>query len=179
MSSLNFSKSELTEMLKFYQGQYSEAVARLNHIQSMISKLTGNIADTAVEPVAAIAVAASPVKETVSVPKTRVATTPKTRKKRGRQPIWAELILKSLKKFERPLTYKDLYREAKIQGGFTGDEKDAQIKAAVNQSVNRLRTVNNKITSVKVEGRTGKYLALNKWLNEDGSLIDEYSRRVI
>lgn len=175
MSSVNFSSAELADMLKYYQAQYTEAMAKVTHIQSMIKKLGGAVSEMPEsEASESVTVVAEPA---VRVRKNAAA--PRVKRKRGRQPIWSEMILKALKKFDRPLTYKDLMREAKIQGGIVGNDKDATIKAAVNQSVNRLKNFNKKIQSVKVEGKTGKYLVLNKWIDESGNLIEEYGRRVL
>jgi len=174
MSSVNFSSAELADMLNYYQAQYTEAVAKVNHIQSMIKKLGGAVSAS---PTSAVSVETSEAIEPVARGRKNAAT-PRPKRKRGRQPIWSDMILKSLKKFDRPLTYKDLIREAKIQGGITGTDKDATIKAAVNQSVNRLKNFNKKIQSVKIDGKTGKYLVLNKWIDESGNLIEEYGRRV-
>ena len=55
-------------------------------------------------------------------------------------------------------------------------ERKSNAKASILNAAFRLRTVTGEIVTVGRKGRKEKLIVRTSWLNEDGSLKDEYSR---
>jgi hypothetical protein len=172
MSNIQFSGEELAGLIQFYKQQHADLLQKVKHVEGMLAKLGGSVP---AEPTSA----SVSVRE--SAPAAKAPRAARTRRaKRGKPAIWADIVLKALKKFDRPLRYEDLYHEAIIAGNIDINEegKEKKLKEAVNQSIFRLRNVNKKISSVRVENQKGTFLALNKWLDEEGNLQEQYAKRV-
>ena len=56
------------------------------------------------------------------------------------------------------------------------EERKNNAKASILNAAFRLRTKEGKIVTVGRKGRKEKLLVLTKWLNEDGSLKEEYAK---
>lgn len=171
---IQISDNERAEMRLYYENELHSTLNKLRHISGMLEKLSG---DTQVN----IAVNTANLPST-SLPKISKLTTPersvrKRKKKRGRKSIWGEFILKTLKSLDRPLSYKEIIESAKFT--FHIHEKNTKaLKAAINQSAFRLRTVHNKIESLGEKGKKERYLALSSWYDENGKIDPTYLSKI-
>jgi hypothetical protein len=172
---LDLKSSELEEMRRFYEEEMDKTVVRLRHLQSVLGQLGGpariNINFGGDIP-------SAPGIEGVRVPvpvSEDTSTKRKRRKKRGRKSIWGEFILTTLKRHNRPMKYSEIIQSAKMQYNLP-ESRMKQLKAAINQSAFRLRTVHNKIDTVGEDGKKEKYIILSTWLDENKNLEKRYAR---
>jgi hypothetical protein len=169
---LDLTDTQLSAMKHFYEAELQQTVAKLRHLQDVLSKIDGNTH-----------VQINVVEERGSgLPTSRIALgddspSKRTRKKkRGRKSIWGEFILQTLKSTERPLLYSEIIQAAKVRFNVP-DSKKVALKAAINQSAFRLRTIHKKIETVGEEGKKERYMALLTWY-EDGKLSPQYSKYI-
>ena len=167
--SVVFNDAESRALRQFYEAELVQTVARYEHLKSVLGKLGVQVGDlpagTASAPVAAKPAAA------VAKPKR------KRKGKRGRKSIWGDFILKTLRKIDRPVFYSELVRMAQIQFNIKED-KLKELKAAINQSAFRLRTVHCKIDTIGESGKKEKRVGLKTWFDEDGNLKPEYAAKL-
>ena len=71
--------------------------------------------------------------------------------------------------------YSDLIDDAMAIHKISNERKDSA-KASILNAAFRLRTKEGRIVTVGRKGRKEKLLVLTKWLQEDGSLRNEYAR---
>jgi len=111
-------------------------------------------------------------------PAAAVAKPKRKRKgKRGRKSIWGDFILKTLRKIDRPVFYSELVQMAQIQFNIK-ENKLKELKAAINQSAFRLRSVHGKIDTIGESGKKEKRVGLKTWFDEDGNLKPEYAAKL-
>ena len=167
--SVVFNDAESRALRQFYEAELVQTVARYEHLKSVLEKLGVQVdelpAGTASAPVAAKPAAA------VAKPKR------KRKGKRGRKSIWGDFILKTLRKIDRPVFYSELVQMAQIQFNIKED-KLKELKAAINQSAFRLRTVHGKIDTIGESGKKEKRVGLKTWFDEDGNLKAEYAAKL-
>ena len=156
---LVINESEHAEMKAFYEAELIKSVKRLQHIQTVLGQLKS---DVKVEIVVAGI-------QQATEPKPRRTSRKKTRGKRGRKSIWGEFILQTLKDSGRPLKYSDIVTAARIKFNIP-EKKMKTLKAAINQSAFRLRTIHNQIETIGEVGKKEKLLALSKWVDSNGNL---------
>lgn len=167
--SVVFNDAESRALRQFYEAELVQTVARYEHLKSVLEKLGVQVDDlptgSASAPVAA-------------KPATAVAKPKRKRKgKRGRKSIWGDFILKTLRKIDRPVFYSELVQMAQIQFNIKED-KLKELKAAINQSAFRLRTVHGKIDTIGESGKKEKRVGLKTWFDEDGNLKAEYAAKL-
>jgi hypothetical protein len=164
MSIVKLNEEEVREMRSFYQEELHRTKRKLEHLESMLQKLTKG--EKSADTSDAIA------SQEGEVPQKR-----KRRKKRGPKPIWGAFILKRLRQLEKPVTYEELIDDAMIF--FKADEsKRKKIRQSIINSAFRLRTIQGKINTHSVKGKREVYVGLRKWFDEDGNLLPEYARRI-
>lgn len=156
--------SERAEMKSFYEAELLKTVKRLQHVQTVLDQLKS---DVKVEIVVAGLQPAAEKKRPTSARR-------KTKAKRGRKSIWGDFILQTLKDNDRPLKYSEIIQAARIKFNIP-DAKMKTLKAAINQSAFRLRTIHKQIESIGEEGKKEKYLALSKWYGKKGELLPQYA----
>ncbi len=170
---LDLTDTQLSDMKHFYEVELQKTVAKLRHLQDVLSKMDGG---TQVQISVLDATGGG-------MPTTRPALSDdsssgkrKRKKKRGRKSIWGEFILQTLKSTDRPLLYSEIIQAAKVRFNVP-DSKKVALKAAINQSAFRLRTIHKKIDTVGEEGKKERYMALLTWY-EDGKLAPKYSKYI-
>jgi hypothetical protein len=163
---------QLSEMKQHYEAELHTTVQKLRHLQGVLAQMDGSTNIS-------INIAAS---EESSYPTTRPvaagegASKRKRKKKRGRKSIWGEFILQTLKSTERPLLYSEIIQAAKVRFNVP-DSKKMALKAAINQSAFRLRTIHKKIETVGEEGKKERYMALVVWY-ENEALLPQYQKHI-
>lgn len=168
--SVQFSEADFVEMRKFYEAELVNTMARYRHLKSVLEKLGTQVP----EMPAAESSTAAPIAKG-SAPATKAKR--KRKGKRGRKSIWGDFILRSLKKLDRPMLYSEIVRSAQIEFNIK-DEKLKELKAAINQSAFRLRTIHGKIDTIGEAGKKEKHIALKSWYDEKGKLLPQYSKKV-
>lgn len=166
--SVVFNDAESRALRQFYEAELVQTVARYEHLKSVLEKLGVQVDDlpgASSVPAAAVA-APAPAK-----PKR------KRKGKRGRKSIWGDFILKTLRKIDRPVFYSELVQMAQIQFNIKED-KLKELKAAINQSAFRLRSVHGKIDTIGESGKKEKRVGLKSWFDEDGNLKAEYAAKL-
>ena len=156
--------SEHAEMKAFYEAELIKSVKRLQHVQTVLDQLKS---DVKVEIVVAGL-------QQATEPKPKRAPRKKTPGKRGRKSIWGEFILQTLKDNGRPLKYSEIIQAARIKFNIP-EEKLKTLKAAINQSAFRLRTIHKQIETIGEDGKKEKHLALSKWYDGKGKLKPEFA----
>lgn len=173
--SVEFNDAEVRAMRQFYEAELMQTLARYQHLQSVLAKLgvdTPNLPSST--PAATAPVSPAPVS---AVPPAKPKVRRKRKGKRGRKSIWGDFILKTLRKLDRPVLYSELVRMAQIQFNIKED-KIKDLKAAINQSAFRLRTIHGKIDTIGAEGKKEKHVALKTWFDDNGDLKKEYVARM-
>lgn len=163
MSNVKFTKQELKEVQAFYSEEKTRLEAKLTHVNSMLSKLSGE---------------SSIVEVSISAPspsKSKLTQKGEVPKKRGPKSIWGSFIIKRLRARNKPMSYTELIEDAMAIHKLPEDRKNAA-KASILNSSFRLRTVQGKIQTVGRPGRKEKLIVLTKWLQEDGALLPEYAK---
>lgn len=159
-------------MKRFYENELHATLSKLQHINGMLTKL--GAAPHVDVPVG------SPISvEALKHRATQISggAAKKRKKKRGRKSIWGEFILRTLRQLDRPISYREVIEAAKFNFNIK-DENIKTLKAAINQSAFRLRTIHKKIETFGEEGKKEKYLALSAWYDEDGNLKKEYLNKI-
>jgi hypothetical protein len=170
---IKLSDNERAEMRRFYENELHTTLSKLQHINGMLEKLTGEAkVSIAVSSEVTSIPAASKAAKVADQGKVR-----KRRKKRGRKSIWGDYILRTLKSTDRPLSYKEIIESAKFNF-HVREENIKALKAAINQSAFRLRTIHKKIETFGEPGKKERYLALSIWYDEKGKLKAEYKKKI-
>jgi c-di-GMP-related signal transduction protein len=151
--------SEHAEMKSFYEAELIKSVKRLQHIQTILGQLKSDVK---------VEIVVAGIQQDTE-PKPRRTSRKKTRGKRGRKSIWGEFILQTLKDSGRPLKYSDIVTAARVKFNIP-EKKMKTLKAAINQSAFRLRTIHNQIETIGEVGKKEKLLALSKWVDSNGNL---------
>lgn len=170
---IKLSDNERAEMKRFYENELHTTLSKLQHINGMLEKITG-------EAQINIAVSPTTLNSPVESKIAKIAdqgTVRKRRKKRGRKSIWGDYILRTLKATDRPLSYKEIIESAKFNF-HVREENIKALKAAINQSAFRLRTIHKKIETFGEPGKKERYLALSVWYDEKGKLKSEYKKKI-
>lgn len=167
--SVVFNDAESRALRQFYEAELIQTVARYEHLKSVLEKLGVQVDDLP----AATASAPAAAKLTAALAKPKR----KRKRKRGRKSIWGDFILNTLRKIDRPVFYSELVQMAQIQFNIKED-KLKELKAAINQSAFRLRTVHGKIDTIGESGKKEKRLGLKTWFDEDGNLKAEYTAKL-
>jgi len=151
---MEFDQNELQEMKRFYTGERSRLLGQLDHVESMLAKLTGT-----------------------PLPQRRGrgagAMSVVLQKKRGPKSIWGDFIIKRLRARNRPMTYTELIEDA-IAIHHLPAEKEASTRASILNSAFRLRSVHGRLETIGRTGKKERYLILTKWLDADGMLTSLY-----
>ena len=167
MSNVKFTKQELKDVQAFYSEEKTRLEAKIKHVNSMLSKLSGETSF--------IDVISSTTSSTPNTSKSKLTQKGEVPKKRGPKSIWGSFIIKRLRARNKPMSYTDLIEDAMAIHKLPADRKGSA-KASILNSSFRLRTVQGKIQTVGRPGRKEKLIVLTKWLQEDGSLMPEYAK---
>lgn len=156
MSNVKFTKQELKKFVAYYSEEKQALEAKLSYVNEMLFKLSGSV----------------DIKPSNAVKLTSKGEVPK---KRGPKSVWGSFIIKRLRARNKPLNYSDLINDAMAIHKISNERKD-NAKASILNAAFRLRTKEGRIVTVGRKGRKEKLLVLTKWLQEDGSLRNEYAR---
>lgn len=177
---INLSQTEIEEMKYSYEQELITVKKRYEFLKSVLNKIntsTGSsvVSSTPVALPAAITEDAIAVEEIKSEEKPKRTRTVK--KKRGPKPFWGSFIVGRLRKRDEPMTYDALLNDAMVLNNVP-IEKQQNTKLSLLNSAFRLRSEEKKIDTVGVKGKREKFIVLTKWLNEDGTLQDEYQAKL-
>ncbi len=156
MSNVKFTRQELRKFIAYYSKEKLELEEKLEHVNEMLSKLGDNVS----------------IKSSL---KAKLTAKGELHKKRGPKSVWGTFIIKRLRARNKPLNYSDLIDDAMAIHKISEERKN-NAKASILNAAFRLRTKEGKIVTVGRKGRKEKLLVLTKWLNEDGSLKEEYAK---
>ena len=156
MSDVKFTKQELKKFVAYYSEEKQALEAKLEHVNEILSKLGGSVN----------------IKPSKSGKLTAKGEVPK---KRGPKSVWGSFIIKRLRARNKPLNYSELIDDAMAIHKISDERKD-NAKASILNAAFRLRTKEGRIVTVGRKGRKEKLLVLTKWLQEDGSLQNEYAK---
>ena len=166
MSKVKFTKQELKKFIAHYTNEKSRLENELNNVNSMLEKLGGNVGYSTTHSTKAI----KTVKKAPAI-----TTKGEVPKKRGPKSVWGKFITNRLRTRQKPLSYDDLISDA-MSLHKIADERKANAKASILNAAFRLRTVTGEIVTVGRQGRKEKLIVRTAWLNEDGSLQEEYAK---
>lgn len=152
--SMEFDQNELQEMKRFYSGERSRLIGQLNHVESMLAKLTG-----------------TPLPPRRGRGAGSLATG--VQRKRGPKSIWGSFIIKRLRARNRPMTYTELIEDA-MAIHHLAPEKEPSTRASILNSAFRLRSVHGRVETIGRSGKKERFLILTKWLDSDGMLMHPY-----
>jgi len=186
--------NELRQIKSFYEQERMQLVARLQHIDQVIARLSGS-ATPIYDPATAVrnviptpstvrravpAPTAEPVKRGPGRPrKNPLPEEPKAKragrpKKRGPKSIWGNFILRRLRQCDRPLSYGELVRDAMVLNNLS-PEKEKNAKQSILNAAFRLRNTLKKIDTVGLPGKKEKFLVLSAWLEGQNELKAPYA----
>lgn len=160
MNKINLPESDLAAMKQFYQEELNKTLQRLNHIKSILDKLGDNSQSINIQVSGTDSLQASP-----AATEEKPVAKRKRRKRPGRKSMWEELIVRELKKMNKPMTYDQLTNEIMKYGNIP-ESKRENTKRAITNLVFRLRKQNRKLTTVG-SGTREKLIALNAWVEDD------------
>lgn len=169
---IKFTGSELVEMRSFYQHELEKAVARVQHIQSILRKL--GAADT-MSVDAIVTTSVLPTANVVVSEKAERSTKKRKVRKRASRSIWHNFVMNQLFKLERPLRYEELHKTAFKFSGLEADKKKNVIQS-VNNAIHKLRNEEEGIRTFSLGNRI-KYIAPVEWFNADGTIQQVYLDR--
>ena len=165
---LVLSDAERSEMKLFYEEELSKTIKRLQHLQNVLGQLES---DVKIEVLVAGGLK-TPSAESPS--KSSQAKKKRRKRRRGRKSIWGDFILKTIKENNRPMKYNEIIQAAQIRFNVP-DSKMKTLKAAINQSAFRLRTIHKKLETVGEEGKKEKFLALSSMFDDKGLKAEYHS----
>jgi hypothetical protein len=177
---LNLSQTEYAEMKYSYEQELITVKKRYEFLKSVLSKMTGTVVtDEEISHTLSIPIAAIPAAEEVVVNETESAPkrTRKVKKKRGPKPFWGTFIVGRLRKRDEPMTYDAILNDAMVLNNIP-IEKQQNTKLSLLNSAFRLRNEDKKIETMGIKGKREKFIVLTKWLNEDGTLQEEYQTKL-
>ena len=151
---MEFNQDELQDMKRFYSGERARLMGQLDHVESMLAKLTG----TPLPPRRGRGAG---------------AMSAVLQKKRGPKSIWGSFIIKRLRARNRPMTYTELI-EDEMAIHHLPAEKEGSTRASILNSAFRLRSVHGRLETIGRTGKKERYLILTKWLDSDGMLVHPY-----
>tara|TARA_Y100000589_G_scaffold114384_1_gene108663 strand:- start:82 stop:642 length:561 start_codon:yes stop_codon:yes gene_type:complete len=158
MSNLKFTKKEIKKFIDHYTSEKNELEKKLNHVNEMLAKLSGNVV-----------ISTSKDTEEKLTAKGEIA------KKRGPKSVWGKFITNRLRARKKPMSYDELIDDAMSLHKIS-DERKANARASILNAAYRLRTVSGEITTVGRKGRKEKLIVRTSWLNTDGSLQEPYAK---
>ena len=166
MLNVKFTKQELKKFISFYTQEKRRLENELYLVNSMLEKLGGNVVNSTHHSTSNIKILkkASAITAKGEVPK-----------KRGPKSVWGKFITNRLRTRQKPLSYDDLISDAMALHKIA-DERKANAKASILNAAFRLRTVTGEIVTVGRKGKKEKLIVRTAWLNEDGSLQEEYAK---
>ncbi|MDA9864081.1 hypothetical protein N9C70_03330 [Flavobacteriales bacterium] len=184
--------SELQNIRSFYEQERFQLLSRLQHVDQVISRLSGGsapiadghyaasspevsrplaTADSQPEPIVAPKrKRGRPRKEEAVEAKVKKAGRPK---KRGPKSVWGNFILRRLRQCDRPLSYSELIRDAMVMHNLPAS-KEKNAKASILNAAFRLRTHLGKVDSVGMPSKKERFLVLTSWLQSEGVLKAPY-----
>ena len=166
MSNVKFTKQELKKFIAHYTKLKSRLDNELKIVNSMLEKLGGNVGNSTTHSTKAI----KTVKKAPAITAKEEAP-----KKRGPKSVWGKFITNRLRTRQKPMSYDDLISDA-MSLHKIADETKANATASILNAAFRLRTVTGEIVTVGRKGRKEKLIVRTAWLNEDGSLQEEYAK---
>jgi len=177
---INLSQTEFEEMKYSYEQELITVKKRYEFLKSVLNKINASTGSTVINSVPAELPSAI-TEDAVTVEEIKLDEKPKrtrvVKKKRGPKPFWGSFIVGRLRKRDEPMTYDALLNDAMVLNNVP-IEKQQNTKLSLLNSAFRLRNDEKKIDTVGVKGKREKFIVLTKWLNEDGTLQDEYQTKL-
>ena len=167
MNNINLPESDIAAMKQFYQEELNKTLQRLHHIKSILDKLGDSNQSINIEVTAGSSLPTSKSEDSTATIQKR-----KRRRRPGRKSMWEELIIRELKKMNKPMTYEQLTNEIMHYGNIP-ESKRENTKRAITNLVFRLRKQNRKLATVS-SGTREKLIALKSWLDSDNQLKDPF-----
>ncbi len=162
MVNVKFTKKELKKYIAHYSKEKLRLEGELEIVNSILTKLNVNVSTiSAVIPQV--------------IPSAKLTAKGEKAKKRGPKSIWGKFIVSRLRARQKPMSYDDLIDDAMSIQKISEDRR-SNARASILNAVFRLRTVTGEIVTVGRKGRKEKLIVRTSWLNNDGSLQDEYSK---
>lgn len=177
---INLSQTEFEEMKYSYEQELITVKKRYEFLKSVLNKINASTGSTVINSVPA-ELPSVITEDAVTVEEIKLDEKPKrtrvVKKKRGPKPFWGSFIVGRLRKRDEPMTYDALLNDAMVLNNVP-IEKQQNTKLSLLNSAFRLRNDEKKIDTVGVKGKREKFIVLTKWLNEDGTLQDEYQTKL-
>lgn len=168
MINLKLTQEDRSEMKRFYLEQLEEALRKVKHFKTILTKLESDeITQVSTDTYGISLQLHGPDSQTVdSVQKNS----------RGRKSIWGQFILNQLQKEDRPLSYTEIIKTAMANFNIP-ESKLKNVKQAITNSSFRLRVTNKKIDTFGLPGKKERFLCLISWF-KDGILKKEYQNKL-
>jgi hypothetical protein len=176
METLKLSDDVRSSMRSFYEEELEKTLRRLEHIESVLTRLGGATKKSAGAPAAR---RGRPKSTAGSVQTAGVKRGKRGRKssgRRGPKPRWEGLIIERMTKINRPVTYEELTEDI-MSATKTEPARRQQLKQSVLNVTFRLRQRDKAIRTVS-SGTRVKYLALSKWFDDKGQIKPEYKKLI-
>lgn len=166
MIKIELTKEQVEELNNFYQHELDKISKRAVVIAEILGKI--NVKSDNIESTKKIE---QKNKTSISAKKIDVNT---SAEQKSKKPKWGELILELLNEKQKPLSLKEMLMHFKQQLQLPASELK-KVTIAIQQSLQRLRTVNKKITNTRLKGKRGKFYALaaSAGLVESTPVIEE------
>ena len=160
------------DKLSYYLSEYRKQLEKLRHIKDVLETLSeeseGLIRD--------VKIRSNQMGSVVAL--TYEGSMPERSVSRGRKSKWGSFIVHELKKEKRPLSYIELLdRIVKV----FGMETEAEIESArkvIFSTCFRLKNHDKLVQTLRVSGKKGKFVALNKWYTPGGKLKKPYALKI-
>lgn len=175
MKSLKFEASDLETMRDFYREELKKTLARLEHINDVLTKLGDQSTTINIQFDAADNQSAISMKPAKSASKETSSASSKG-KKRGPKSVWGTFILKRLQQLDKPLTYNQLVDEAMVVFKLEEEKRQSVVNAIINSAF-RLRKNSGRIDTFSAGSRE-KFVALKSWFEEPGKISRDYLKKV-
>jgi hypothetical protein len=159
MTTIELTKEQVEELKSFYKIELEKSLNRTNEIKAILYKL-----ETKPEPLIKSEIPKQKPEKLI------VATVPQETNKNIK---WSGNIIKLLKENEKPLSLKEITKILVIQNNIPKSDLK-KTNYAIQQSIYRLRTINNMVQSIKVAGKKERLFVLTERTN-----IPEPSKSIV
>lgn len=168
MVNIELTPQQVEELKNFYIIELEKIQKRASEIKALLDKLDSKPLDIN-EPVTLGNKVK--LKTKVTAHDQKVFIEPKERKTKN--PNWINYVVELLKEQNKPLTSKEIIQSYEKQHSIDLSNSKYSVNA-LRQALHRLRVKNNRITNIKVKGKTEKLYGLIEWV--DKSVVEKTAK---
>jgi hypothetical protein len=147
MTTIDFTNEQVEELISFYKLELEKNIKRVIEIKGILAMLESTPKQSNKQVVQEIK------------PKKKIAETASVESNKNIK--WSDSIIELLKEKQKPLPLKEIIKTLAIQKNIPKSDLK-KTNYAIQQSIYRLRTINNKIQSTKIAGKKEKLFSLTE-----------------